>query len=196
MTDVKDKSPGLSRRAGLGLGAAALLVLGAAGGAGAVSMTRPTAEMAPTANTAIAKLSAGSGIVTVRGRVVEVYGDRFVIQDATGRTMVDSGPGADARPGVGQDLTVQGRFENGQLHASYLVGSDGRVSAVGPAGGPLHGPSGPQRPHPDAPLPPPPGGPDRDGARHPRPDCGGPDPLGEQNATPPASAPSSNASAG
>ena len=39
--------------------AAVLLALGAAGGAGAVSLTRPAAVMAPTIQTPIAKLSAG-----------------------------------------------------------------------------------------------------------------------------------------
>ncbi|WBY06417.1 hypothetical protein PIB19_12490 [Sphingomonas sp. 7/4-4] len=137
----------------MGIGSALLLTLGAAGGAGAVSSTRPAIEMAPTVATAVAKLPVSSGIVTVRGRVVEVYGDSFVLQDQTGRTMIDAGRGADASSGVGQDVTVQGRFENGQLHASYLVGPEGRVSATGLVGGPPRGSGGPGRPHPDGPPP-------------------------------------------
>ncbi|WP_052507710.1 hypothetical protein [Sphingomonas hengshuiensis] len=148
MTGFKDRLPQLGRRSGLGIGAAVLLALGAAGGAGAVSLTRPSVQMAPMVNTPIAKLAASSGIVTVKGRIAEVYGDRFVLQDQTGRTMIDAGRETGASPVVGQTVTVQGRFEEGQLHAAYLVGPDGKVSVMGPAGGP----------RPDGP-PPPPGGP-------------------------------------
>jgi uncharacterized protein YdeI (BOF family) len=190
---MKDKLPQLSGRGGLALGAAVLLALGAAGGAAAVSMTRPVPEMAPTVNTAIAKLSASSGIVTVRGRVVEVYGDRFVVQDQTGRTMVDAGGESDASPSAGQDVIVQGRFDNGQLHASYLVGPDGRVSQMGPAGGPPHGPGGPGHPGPDG--SPPPSGPDRAGAVPPPPNCGAPVSRDAPAAPPAATAPVKNAPA-
>ncbi len=192
MTSFKDRLPQVSRRGKLGFGAAALLALGAAGGAGAVSLTRPAVEMAPTVTTAIAKLPAGSGIVTVRGRVAEVYGDRFVLQDQTGRTMIDAGGGADASPGVGQTIAVQGRFENGQLHASYLIGQDGKVSAMGPAGGPPHGRGTPERPHHDGPPPPPAGDRDRPGSAPPPAGCdvAGSQPEREQVVPPPPGAPS------
>lgn len=133
------------------LAAAALLALGAAGGAGAVQMTRPSVEMAPTVPTAVARLSQASGIVTVKGRVAEVYGDRFVLQDGSGRTLVDVGP---AGEGVqsGSMLTVQGRYVDGQLHASYLVDGAGQVQAVGAP--PPH-----RRGGPGTPPPPPPAGP-------------------------------------
>ena len=51
-------------------------------------MTRPTVTMAPTIPTPIAKLASTSGVVTAKGRVAEVFGDRFVVQDGTGRAMV------------------------------------------------------------------------------------------------------------
>jgi hypothetical protein len=147
----------LNRGTRMRLAAAALLAVGVAGGASAVSLTRPGIEMAPTTPTAIARLSGTSGVVTVKGRVVEIFGDRFVLQDATGRTMIDAGRNGDGVT-AGATMTVQGRYDNGQLRASYLVDPNGRIVAGGP---PPHGPGGPRAPggpgH-DGPPPPPPGG--------------------------------------
>ncbi len=176
MPRFTDRMP---RATQLKLGAAALLAIGVAGGAGAVSLTRPSIEMAPTTPTAIARLATTDGVVTVKGRVAEVFGDRFVLQDGTGRTMIDAGRDAKA-VSKGAAMTVQGRYADGQVRASYLVDPAGRIDAVGPAGGrpPHHpegpgdpgGPGGPGRDGPDgAPPPPPPGGP---GAQ--RPDARGP----------------------
>ncbi|MGP7794652.1 hypothetical protein [Sphingomonas sp. CLY1604] len=157
------------RRQQLGLGAAVLLAVGAAGGAGAVALTRPSIEMAPTIATPIARLPASSGIVTVKGRVVEVYGDRFVVQDGSGKAMIDAGRDGAGTVTPGKAVLVQGRYDDGQLRAHFLVGPSGQVEAVGPAHGPRgpHGPGGPGGPGgarghgPDGPPPPPPpGGPD------------------------------------
>lgn len=151
----------LGKRSGLALGGA-LLVLGLAGGAAGMALTRPTVEMAPTVPTAVAKLSGSTGIVSVRGRVAEVYGDRFVVADQTGRTLVDAGrAGADMR--TGSPILIQGRFDNGQLHARYLVDGSGSVQEVGQSS--RHGPAVPPPPPPVGPggagaPPPPPGGPD------------------------------------
>lgn len=158
------------------LSGAGLLVLGFASGAGAMALTRPTVEMAPTVPTAIAKLTGSRGVVSVRGRVAEVYGDRFVVADSSGRALVDAGrKGVDMQ--TGSSILVQGRFENGQLHARYLIDASGTVQEVGPRGPhsfgeapPPHGPGGPPPPPPPAggpkappqastmPLPPPPCG--------------------------------------
>lgn len=147
MTDWKNR---ISPRNRLALGAAALFALGAAGGAGAVQLTRPPVEMAPTVPTAVAKLSQSSGIVTVKGRVADTYGDRFLLQDGSGRALVDVGPAGRALQS-GSMVTVQGRYAEGQLHASYLVDAQGNVQAVG---APPHPPRGPH-----GLPPPPPGGP-------------------------------------
>jgi hypothetical protein len=144
----------------VGLGAAALLALGFAGGAGAVSLTRPTVVMAPTIPTAVSKLSSAKGVVTVKGRVAEVYGDRFVVQDASGHALVATGREGAAALKVGAPVLVQGRFDDGQLRAQYLVDASGKVEEVGPPH--PHGPHGPPRPprRGDAgPPPPPPEGP-------------------------------------
>jgi uncharacterized protein YdeI (BOF family) len=148
---------------------AVLLALGAAGGASAVQATRPSIEMAPTVQTPIARLATASGVVTVKGRVAEVYGDRFVMQDASGRAMVAMGHEGRGTVSVGQAVAVQGRYDDEQLQASYLVDQNGRAVAVGrlaggpegpgrpgkpggPEGRPSHGPGG------DEPPPPPPPG--------------------------------------
>ena len=186
MVDFKTMA---SSKRGLAVGAAILVALGAAGGAGAVQATRPPVEMAPTVQTPIARLVAGDGVVTIKGRVAEVFGDRFVVQDGTGRAMVAAGRDAQGTVAVGQTVTVQGRFDNGQLRASYLVDANGRVAAVG-GPGPRHGgpgghkgrgpDGGPPRPADCGPAAPP-VAPPAEGATPPAPPAAG--------ATPPAPAP-------
>ncbi|MDH7972036.1 hypothetical protein QH494_07540 [Sphingomonas sp. AR_OL41] len=138
-----DMSKMMSRRATLGLGGAALLALGAIGGGAVAHMTRPAVEMAPANAVAISSLAQRQGIVTVKGKVAEVYGDRFVIADGSGRTMVDAGRAArDLQAGA--PLTVQGRYDDGQLHASFLVDQNGTVEPVGPRHGRHFGHRGPE----------------------------------------------------
>lgn len=151
-------------RATMVAGAAILLALGAAGGAGAVQATRPPIVMAPIARTPIAKLPATNGVVTVKGRVAEIYGDRLVVQDRTGRAMIAVGHDADVAVRVGQPVMVQGRYDDGQLRATFLVSENGSVAAVGPAGPPRGGPARHIGPDPRGdtdgagpPPPPPPG---------------------------------------
>ncbi|GAA4219852.1 hypothetical protein GCM10022253_22530 [Sphingomonas endophytica] len=146
--------PHLSRGQRIALGGAALLAMGAAGGAGAVQLTRPSVEMAPTVPTAIAKLPATSGIVTVRGRVAGVYGTRFLVEDASGRTLVDAGRGAGTLT-KGAPVLVQGRFDDGQLRARFLA-DQGGVREVGAPPPPPPAPGAGAPPPPDAGAPPPP----------------------------------------
>ena len=144
MVDMKNMLGGSAIRL---IGGAALIAAGAAGGAGAVGLTRPGIEVAPIRPVAIASLAhRDDSLVTVRGKVAEIYGDRFTLADASGKTMVDIGRGDEGAVTAGQDLLVQGRFDNGQLHASFLVDGSGRVRALSPAGRPPHpgrpGPAG------------------------------------------------------
>lgn len=151
----------LGRRAGLAAIGAALLAAGGATGAIVVAETRPSATMAPIVPTAIRALSS-TGIVTLRGRVAEVYGSKFVMADNTGRALVDTGHEGEGRQlvAVGQPVVVQGRFDRGFMHAAFLIGPDRKVVAVGPLAGPRHGPHELHGPHdvldhgPDAPPPP------------------------------------------
>ena len=144
----------LNRPAGLAVLGAGLLALGGATGAVVMAETRPTVSMAPATPVAIRSVSS-TGIVTIRGRVAEVYGNKFVMDDGTGRALVDTGREGDQRQLVtsNQPVTVQGRFERGFVHAAFLVGLDNKVLALEPLAGPPHGPHD----GPDAPPPPPPG---------------------------------------
>jgi len=128
------------RRGALGLAAAGLLALGGAAGAVVMAETLPPATMAPANPTPIRALSS-SGIVTIRGRVAEIYGNKFVMADPSGRALVDTGrEGTDRRlVTAGEPVTVQGRFEDGFVHAAFLIGADNKVTALGPLAGPPHG---------------------------------------------------------
>lgn len=176
----------LEHRQWAALGAVVVLAA-SAGGAGAMAMTRPAIEMAPTVATPIAKLGSTSGIVTVKGRVAEVFGDRLVVQDASGRTMIDAGREGTQGLATGTPVMVQGRYDQGQLRAHFLVGPNGAVEAVGPAH-PPHGPGAPPPPPPGAgpagPPPPPPGaGPA--GTPPPPPGAGPNGPAGPNGVAPP-----------
>lgn len=148
------------RRGTLTFAGAGLVALGIAAGAGVVAKTRPPVSMAPAVPVAIRSLSS-DGIVTIRGRVAEIYGNKFIMADASGRALIDTGREGDERPLVtaGEPVTIQGRFERGFVHAAFLIGPDNKVMALGPLAGPHH--HGPHGPHgddrrPDGPPPPPP----------------------------------------
>ncbi|MBZ9936822.1 hypothetical protein LB518_10985 [Mesorhizobium sp. BR1-1-16] len=164
------------------LAAIAIIGAGAAGGAAAVSAARANTEMAPVTPVAISALSS-SAMVSVKGNVAEIFGNKFILQDGSGRALVETGPAGDNGKLVAPNeaVTVQGRFDNGFIHANFLVRSDGTVVAIGPVGPPPppHGPRGPhdhaggpdgRPPHEgpgpnDAPPPPPaPPAPDASGA--------------------------------
>ncbi len=130
------RRPGARR--GLVVGALALpLALGAAGLSFAQKGEVATTPLEPVAISALAP----SGAVAARGEVAEIFGNKFILQDATGRTLVETG-----RQGEGGDLvrkgetvTVSGRFEKGFLHAAALVRADGTTTRLKPAGGPPPG---------------------------------------------------------
>lgn len=122
-------------------------------------------------------------IVAVKGDVTDIFGNKFVVQDASGRALVDLGKRGEDRTVVskGETVTVQGRFDRGAIRAQMLTRADGTAEGFGPKGpkemkGPK-GPKGPKEakgPHPhdddddrpplparadrDAPPPPPPVG--------------------------------------
>jgi hypothetical protein len=169
MSWLNDKISSMSQGTRLATGAV-LLAVGVAGGASATSLTRPGIEMAPTVVTPIAKLGSSTGIVTIKGRVAEIYGDRALVSDSSGKTMVDIDRGHVSSLAIGGVVLVQGRFDDGQLRASFLVGPGGNVEAIG------RGPHGGRRPGPDK-------GPGQPG---PRPGQPGPDMDGPPAACPPA----------
>lgn len=156
--------PPLSRRIRIGAAAIGLLAVGGVAGTVASHALQPPIEMAPLRPVAIASLPKSEGIVTIRGRVAETYGNKFVIDDGSARTLVDTGREGDDRALVanGMPVTVQGRFDRGFVHASFLVDQAGKVTALmpmhgpdGPMGGPPHGHRGPPPARPDNAPPPP-----------------------------------------
>jgi uncharacterized protein YdeI (BOF family) len=92
--------------------------------------------------------------VAVTGQVAEVFGNKFIVQDDSGRALVDTGRSGESGNLVAKSemVTVQGRFEHGSIHAQAILHPDGRNDFVGPPGPPPPPPGGPAgaRP-PDAP---------------------------------------------
>jgi len=92
----------------------------------------------------IDKLQADN-IVAVKGSVAEIFGNKFILQDDTGRALVELGPQGENGAAVakGELVMVQGRFERGFIVAQIVSHADGRNQAFGP-------PSPPPRPPRDA----------------------------------------------
>ncbi|WP_246191383.1 hypothetical protein [Aureimonas leprariae] len=118
-----------------GLAGICLLAVGA--GAGAVgygALHRDRAAFDPTMpTTPIAKLADGTQ-TELAGKVVEIFGNRFVVDDGTGRALVETGRAGEGGRLVAanETVTVQGRFENGFLHAGALQRADGSVDELAP----------------------------------------------------------------
>ncbi|MBO1359148.1 hypothetical protein J2D73_04965 [Acetobacter sacchari] len=152
-----------SRRYRTAASAIGLLLVGGIIGNGVASFRRPVIETAPIAPVAINRLPQSRGPVTVKARVAEVFGHDAILDDGTGRILVELGHGPD-RDGlltVGRTLTAQGRFGHGVLHARFVVAENGDVVEVEPPPPPHHHRHGPPdgrdgSPPPDGPKPPPP----------------------------------------
>jgi hypothetical protein len=130
---------------GIGL---AVLVAGAAAGAGGTRLAQhwqPQKVMLLPPGP-IGKMQNESP-VAVKGSVAEIFGNKFIMQDDSGRALVDLGPRGDNAKAVaqGESITVQGRFDRGVVHAQVVVHADGRSEAFGP----------PKPPRPDRGPPPP-----------------------------------------
>ena len=166
-----ERSPRISARA-LGIGGAiAILVAGAALGAGG---TRLAQNWEPQRVLLLQPAAIGDlrddTQVAIKGDVADIFGNKFVIQDSSGRALVDTGPrGEDRRIVIkGETVTVQGRFDGGIIRAQLVAHADGRNDAFGhgpkggPKDGPKDGPKGPKGPKDgpradrDGPPPPPP----------------------------------------
>lgn len=90
---------------------------------------------------AIAKLQPAD-VVAVKGSVAEIYGNKLILEDDSGRMLVDLGPRGDDRAVVtkGEQVSVQGRFDRGFVAAQVLARADGRSEAFGPPPSPPPGP--------------------------------------------------------
>jgi hypothetical protein len=139
--DVKAaETPAAPRRPrrGLLVGAvAAPLALGAVG----LSLAQPAeTPLTPVAPVAVGALQP-SGAIAAKGEVAEIFGNKFILADGTGRALVETGKAGEGGTLVakGETVTVQGRFENGFLHAGTLTRADGRVVPLRPMGPPPGG---------------------------------------------------------
>lgn len=126
--------PWKSRMLVAGAGAA-MLALGAAGGATGAGLLRPEpvtyqADLAPTP---IVDLAAGDR-VALTGTVVEIFGNKFVVEDGAARALVETGrAGEDGDLVVaGEPVTVQGRFDDGFLHATAIRHANGEIEILAP----------------------------------------------------------------
>lgn len=83
--------------------------------------------------------------VAIKGEVTDVFGNKFVLQDATGRALIDTGRRGEDRvtAAKGETVTVQGRFERGIVRPEVIAHADGRNEAFGPHS-PPKGPKGPK----------------------------------------------------
>lgn len=125
-------------RRGLLVGAVAVpLALGAVG----FSLAQPAqTALTPIAPVAVNALQP-SGATAAKGEVAEIFGNKFILQDGTGRALVETGKAGEGGKLVakGESVTVQGRFEDGFLRASALTRADGKIEALRPAGPPPGG---------------------------------------------------------
>ncbi|MDB5657151.1 MAG: hypothetical protein JWQ94_4764 [Tardiphaga sp.] len=150
-----------SPRAMAGGALLAVLVVGAAVGAGGTRLAdrwqpHPVMLLQPAP---IDKMQEATP-VAVKGEVAEVFGNKFIVQDSSGRALIDTGPRGERAPAAtkGETLSVQGRFDRGVLHADIVSHADGRNEAFGPP----HGPKGPKEGPSERADRGPPGHPDRD----------------------------------
>lgn len=119
-----------------------MLIVGAVAGAFAMKLSHRDDRQAllpPVAITAMADDS----LVAVKGTVAEIFGNKFIISDSSGRALIDVGPAGDGTALVKptEEVTVQGRFDDGFVHAGMIVHADGRVDELRPPRphGPRHG---------------------------------------------------------
>ncbi len=126
------------RRRGIQVAAALLVALGV-GGALVHVADGPRRTVVMTL-TPVPVAALKDGAAALKGQVADVFGDKFVVSDETGRALVETGPAARGSTLVtsGETVTVQGRFDHGSLHAAVLSHADGRQDALdaGPPGPP------------------------------------------------------------
>ena len=81
--------------------------------------------------------------VAVKGQVAEIFGNKFILADDSGRALIETGREGEGGKLVAKSetVTVQGRFEHGFVHAMAIQHSDGQTTMLGPPGPP------PPRPH-------------------------------------------------
>lgn len=70
--------------------------------------------------------------VTIQGTVTDVFGNRVILQDQSGRTLVDLGPphASTLRVAPGERLTVVGEPRENGFHARTVTREDGTTTTI------------------------------------------------------------------
>lgn len=128
------------------------LVAAAAVGAGATALAQKgrTVTLVALAPEPVSALKDGTS-AAIKGEVAEIFGNKFVVADGSGRALVETGRRGEGGTLVakGEPVTVQGRFEHGFLHAVAISHADGHADMLDapppppPSAGPEHGPRPP-----------------------------------------------------
>jgi len=123
-----------------GVVAAGLLAVGLVAGASAAIIGAPRDNVTLMQPTNISTLTPYSA-VAVKGKVVEIFGNKFVLEDGSGRALVETGRAGEGGKLVasGETLAVQGHFDDGFIHGELLVHADGKAQSLRP---PRPGPRG------------------------------------------------------
>ncbi|GGD90183.1 hypothetical protein GCM10011390_06200 [Aureimonas endophytica] len=138
---------GTTGRRRIGLATAGALVLGLVAGGASTALIgvhrHATLVLQPAA---IASLENDSP-AAIKGQVAEIFGNKLVVDDGSGRALVETGPEGEGRSlaAKGETITAQGRFDHGVLRAEMLVEASGKVVDLGP-------PKPPRGPHPHGPA--------------------------------------------
>jgi len=126
---AKPRKFGLGRRERTTALSVSLILIGAIAGAGALRLaggvqSQTAFVLQPSPITSMSEWTPAA----IKGQVAEVFGNKFIIADASGSALVETG-----REGEGgrlvkpnETVTVQGRFERGFLHASVIQHEDGQ----------------------------------------------------------------------
>lgn len=127
----------------------AAALVAAAAGAGATTLVQKSraVTLVALAPESVSALKDGT-MAAIKGDVAEVFGNKFVVDDGSGRALVETGRrGADTTlVAKGEVVTVQGRFEHGFLHAAAITHADGQVDSLDPPPPPHDPEHGPRPP--------------------------------------------------
>jgi len=101
-----------------------------AAGMGFAALIGATGQVS--AQTAIGELDASSAI-TIEGRVTDVFGNKFVLEDESGRVLIETGPSwwRTTEVAVGEQLTIIGRPDASRTFDAFTIRhADGREIVI------------------------------------------------------------------
>ena len=128
------RKPPPSKQRGRAALAAALVVAGLSG-AGVTALAQRSRHDVLVALTPgpVSALTNGNA-AAVTGQVAEIFGNKFILADDSGRALIETGPRGEGGGLVtkSETVTVQGRFADGVMHAVAIRHGDGRTVVLGP----------------------------------------------------------------